>query len=227
MNRGRRLVAAGACAAACVLSASTARAQSEEDHGRFDAGVGVIWTGSASLGIVAATEASPSGPFTLFSTSTELAAAPGVEARVGARITPVLELEASSSYGRPRLRTAISGDAENGAPTTASDTLRQFTVDGAVVINATRWRIGRRATPFALAGAGYVRQLHEGDTLIVEGQTYCVGGGVKYLLMSRPRGLKGIGIRGEARALMRRKGVAFDDRFRASPVVAASIFVRF
>ena len=227
MSRGRRLVAAGVCAAACVLSASTVRAQSADDRGRMEVSVGVMWTGAISLGTVAATEPSPSGPFTLFSTSTELAAAPGVEARIGVRLTPVLEVEASSSYGRPQLRTAITGDAENGAPTTASDTLQQYTIDGAAVINVTRWRIAGRATPFVLAGAGYMRQLHEGNTLVVPGQTYFAGGGIKYLLRARAHGLKGIGIRADARALMRRNGVAFDSSIRTSPVVAASLFVRF
>ncbi len=227
MSRVRHLITAGACAAVCGLSASAAHAQTAMDGGRFEIAVGVAWTGSLSLGSVAATETSPSAGFTLFSTSTELAAAPGVEARVGVRLTPVLEVEGSSSYAQPRLQTAVSGDFENGAPVTASDALHQFTVDGAVVANITRWRIGSRATPFALAGAGYLRQLHEGGTLAVTGQTYFAGGGIKYLLASRPHGLKGVGVRADVRALARRKGVAFDTYLHTSPVVAASLFVRF
>lgn len=227
MSRVRRLVAAGACAAVCGLSASAAHAQTAMDGGRFEVAVGFTWSGSLSFGTVAAAETAPSAGFTLFSTSTELAAAPGIEASVGVRLTPIFEIEGSSLYGQPRLQTAVSGDFENGAPVTASNSLHQYTVDGAVVANITRWRMGSRATPFALAGAGYLREVYEGGTLAVTGQTYFAGGGIKYLLTSRPHGLKGVGVRADVRAIARRKGVAFDTRLRTSPVVAASLFVKF
>jgi opacity protein-like surface antigen len=227
MSWVRRLVAAGACTAACGLSASAAHAQTAMDGGRIEIAAGVMWTGAVSLGTVAATETAPSGRFTLFSTATELAAAPGVEARIGVRLTPVLEVEASSSYAQPRLQTAVSGDVEHGAPVTASESLRQFTVDGAVVANLTRWRIGSRATPFVLAGVGYLREVHQGENLAAAGQMYFAGGGIKYLLMSRPRRLKGVGVRADVRALARRNGVAFDTVLHASPVIGASLFVRF
>jgi opacity protein-like surface antigen len=225
--RPRQLVAAGLSAAVGVLIASGARAQDRVAGGRIEISAGVMWAGHSSLGSAAATETAPSGRFTLFSTSTDLAAAAGVEARVGVKVTPVLELEASSSYVRPRLDTAVSGDVENGAAATASESFRQFAVSGAVLVNVARWRIGRRATPFALAGAGYLRELHEGDTLAVGGQTYFAGGGIKYLLASRPHRLKGVGVRADVRALVRRKGVAFDTNLHTMPVVAASLFVRF
>jgi hypothetical protein len=225
--RVRQLVAVGACAVVCVLSAVAAHAQTAADRGRFEIAAGVLWSGPLSLGAAPATEVAPSGRFTLFSTSTELTAAAGIEARVGVRLTPMIEVEGSSSYAQPRLQSAISGDAENGASLTASESLRQFTVNGAAVVNITRWRIGSRATPFALAGGGYLRELHEGNTLAVTGQTFFAGGGVKYLLVSRPHRLKGVGVRADVRALVRRKGVAFDTALRTSAAFAASLFVRF
>jgi opacity protein-like surface antigen len=227
MTSVRHLFVAVVCAAVCGSSASAANAQTTDDGGRFEIAAGVTWTGHMSLGAAAATETAASGSFTLFSTSTELAAAPGVEVRFGVRLTPVLELEASSSYAQPRLQTAVSGDAENGASVTASESVRQYTVDGAVVANMRGWRIRNRATPFVLAGAGYLRELHEGETLAASGQNFFAGGGVKYALMSRPHGLKGVGVRAEARALARREGVAFDSRLRVTPVLAASLFVSF
>jgi hypothetical protein len=226
MSRVRQRVACCACAAVSLLTASTARAQSGA-QGRFEIAGGVLWTGHASMGAAGATEASPSGRFTLFSTSTQLAAAAGAEARVGVRLTPVLEIEGASSYARPQLRTTISSDVENGATATASESVRQFTIDGAVVVNLTRWRFAKRATPFALAGAGYLRELHEGDTLAAAGQIYFAGGGIKYVLMERSHRLKALGVRADARALARRKGIAFDANLHVSPVIAASLFVRF
>jgi hypothetical protein len=42
--------------------------------------------------------------------------------------------------------------------------------------------------PFASAGAGYVRQLHEGGSLVEEGQIFYVGGGFTRLFYSRSQG---------------------------------------
>lgn len=214
------------CGAAWFATASPARAQSMAG-GRFEVGVGVTWTGGTSVGAADATETAPSGRLTLFSTSTKMSAAAGVDARVGVRLTSRFAVEASSSYSRPTLRTAISGDLENGAPITATDALRQITVDGAVVMNLIGAQGVGRLTPFVVAGAGYVRQLHEGDALAVDGERYFAGGGITLLLMSRPHGLKGAGVRADARALLQRNGAAFDGRLHASPTVTASIFARF
>jgi hypothetical protein len=51
---------------------------------------------------------------------------------------------------------------------------------------------------------------------------------VKYLLVTRPRGfVNALGARVDVRAVMRKQGVAFDDRGHASPAVGVSAFVRF
>jgi hypothetical protein len=51
---------------------------------------------------------------------------------------------------------------------------------------------------------------------------------VKILFSSRSSGFwKGLGARAEVRAVIRQKGLAFDDDARVSPALAASIFVRF
>jgi opacity protein-like surface antigen len=199
-----------------------------DDRGRFELSAGPLWTGRASFGTALATETSASGGrFLLFSSSSELAAAAGVEGRIGVRLTPALQVEASSSYSRVPLRTTVSGDSDNGASAILSETIQQVTIDGGVVLHLRRWRFGGRAVPFVAAGAGYLRQVHEGNTLAATGQMYRAGGGVNYLLMSHDRALKGIGIRGDVRAIVRRKGVAFDGRAHTSPAVAASVFFRF
>jgi hypothetical protein len=163
----------------------------------------------------------------LFSTSSDLAAAGGIEGRIGVRLTRALQVEASSSYSRPQLRASVSGDIENAASAILVETIQQFTVDGGVVLHLDQWRFGGRAVPFVSAGAGYLRQLHEGNALVVTGQMYRVGGGATCLLMSRSSGLKGFGIRGDLRAIVRTKGVAFDHRAHASPAAAGSVFLRF
>jgi hypothetical protein len=48
------------------------------------------------------------------------------------------------------------------------------------------------------------------------------------LLMSRRRlFFKGLGARVDARAIVRSKGVAFDDAGHTSPAIGAAVFVRF
>lgn len=218
-----------ACACLCALPASPAYAQAViAERGRFELAAGPLWTGQESFTSKDATETAPAGGRSrLFSTSALLESAPGVEARAGVKLTRLLQAEVSSSYGRPRLRTTISNDIENATTVSAGELTRQFTFDSAVVLRLPRWRFGRRTVPFVSAGAGYLRQLHEGDTLSASGQTYHAGGGVKVLLRSRPKGMKGLGLRVDARALVRAKGVAFDTSAHVSPVLAASLFVRF
>jgi opacity protein-like surface antigen len=224
-----RPVAIAALSAAMMLiaSASVVEAQGARDAGRFELAAGVTWTGHVSFGSADATEVAPGGGFTLFSTSTEFAAAPGVEVKLGVRVTPAFDVEVSSQYAQPRLQIKVSGDAEGAAALTASESAHQYVIDGALMANLPRWRIGMRTTPFVLAGVGYARQLHEGQTLAESGQRYFAGGGLKYLLASRPHRVRTIGVRAEARALAQRQGVAFDHRMRVAPTVGASLFVTF
>ena len=227
MRRARQTVLACACLCALPLSSASAQAVVEE-RGRFELAAGPMWTGRESFASNDATETAPAGGRSrLFSTSAVLASAPGVEARAGVRLTRRLQVEFSSTYGRPPLRTTITGDIENAPTLTVGEPVRQFTFDGAVVLQLPRWRIGTRTLPFVSAGAGYLRQLHEGETLSAAGRTYHIGGGVKLLLKSRATGMKALGLRGDVRALIRSKGVAFDTDAHVSPVVAASLFVRF
>jgi hypothetical protein len=70
--------------------------------------------------------------------------------------------------------------------------------------------------------------MHEGRILLETGRYYQVGGGVKFLLFARPRGLfNAAGARVDVRAVVRTEGVAFDERGHASPAVGVSAFVRF
>jgi hypothetical protein len=215
----------------CVLCAcSSALAQSAAPPAwRVDGGVGVLWIGRQALGDTAATETTASGgKAALFTSSSELAAAAGMDGRVGVRLTRSLVAEAEVSYLKPQLRIAISGDSEGAAPVTATETVQQFTLGGGV-----RWYLpGRvwspRFAPFATAGGGYLRQLHEQATLVDTGRYYQVGGGVSALIARGGRfHTKGFGARFDARAVIRSKGVAFDGGSKTSPAAGVAIFVRF
>lgn len=228
MRRTARGVASAIMLGAC---AATAAAQPAASPARVEIGIGPLWMGSHRLGSSDATETTASGStFRLFSASAKLSSGRAAEARIGVRLTRTLTVEASAAYGTVPLQISISNDVENSTPTTATEQIRQLTAGVGML-----WYVGRRratpssrVAPFVSAEAGYMRQLHESLTLVEAGHVFQLGGGVKYAVLSRSRGgLKGAGVRVDARALLRSKGVAFDGRTHASPALGASFFVRF
>jgi hypothetical protein len=212
-----------------TLHAIPALAQSRPPPSRVEVGVGMLWDGSNPFGTRAANETTASsGTLSLFSTTSELAAAIGFEGRIGVRVAKSLVVEGQFSYMKPELRVAASADAEGAAAVTAGDVIQQFTIGGRALwfIPGRRWP--PRLAPFAMAGGGYLRQLHEQATLVQTGRFYQFGGGVSVLLVSSSRShATGAGVRFDLSALVRSKGVAFDDGSRTAPAAGASAFVRF
>lgn len=227
MSRAR--VAASFLAGA-VLWASNAHAQSAASPAsRFELGIGARWIGGEALGARAATETTGAGGSSaLFSTSTELAGRAGVDGRVGVRVSRSLLAEIEASYLKPQLRVAISGDAEGAPAVTATETIQQFAIGGNVLWRLPGRRWSPRFAPFAIVGGGYLRQLHDQATLVETGRFYQVGGGVTALLASRRRfHTKGIGVRADMRALIRKGGVTLDDGSMAAAAAGISLFARF
>jgi hypothetical protein len=215
------------CAAA-MLQATPALAQPSAPPYRLEAGIGVIWIGREPIGTRTATETTGAGGTSpLFNTSSELAGAAGFDGRIGVRLSRSVVAEAEGSYLKPQLRIAISADVEAAPAVTASETIQQFTIGGNV-----RWmlpgRWPRRLAPFALAGGGYMRQLHDQATLVETGRFYQFGAGVDALLVTARRfHTRGVGARADVRAVVRAKGIAFDGGSKTSPAVGLSAFVRF
>jgi hypothetical protein len=213
-----------------VASSRDVRAQTPDAPipGRVEASVGVLWAGHQALGDGAANETTGAGgAMRLFTASSDLAAAGGVDGRVAVRLLRSLEVAMEASYTKPKLNVALSNDIENAPPVVATETMQQLMLGGSVV-----WYLpsggAARFAPFATGGGGYLRQLHEDGTLVDTGRYYQFGGGVKYLFFSRPGGhLAALGVRLEARAVLRAKGVAFDEKLHAAPAFGAALFVRF
>lgn len=224
----KRTAQVATLAAALAGGAARASAQTTVLPGRVEFGVGGLWIGAESLGTADANETTSTGAARrLFTATSTLAAAPALDVRAGVKVTPALEAEVSATYAQPQLRVQLSADTEGAASITATESLQQFTVGG-----GANWhflpRRPSRIVPFIGGGGGYLRQLHTGATLAQTGQFYQAGGGVKVMLSSRIRKhLKGAGIRADARAFIRSKGVSFDGRRSASLALGASFFVRF
>jgi len=199
-----------------------------QPRGRFVVSGGLEWMGSASFGSANANEVTPSGGSSqLFATSSDLTASAGFGARIGIRLSRLFEVEGVGTYIRPSIDTRVSGDVEGAPALTVSERLRQFTVEGGVLYIPARWQQGG-IVPFLSASAGYLRQIHEGDTLATGGQIYTVGGGARVPLVTRRKGaMKSFGLRGDVRAAIRTKAAAPDGTTHTSPAVGVSAFAVF
>jgi hypothetical protein len=144
--------------------------------------------------------------YRLFATSSRFAVSVPIEARIGMSVTRRWAIEGRATFSRPELETSISGDVEGAAALTVAERLDRYVVDGAVVVALGD---GRGATPFLAGGAGWVRQVHEGLTLIEDGAAVRGGGGVKYPLVVRNRGaIRGLGFRADGALVVLSKKAA-------------------
>ena len=199
--------------------------------GRLELDAGIVWMGGHPLGTRDATLTTGTGStLRLFSSTSDLLASAGFEGRIAVKVTPTFDAHASMSYAKPQLTTRLTNDTENSTGATASESVRQYLVGGGILWYVAPRRSGPRIRPFIEAGAAYLRQLHEGATLVATGQSYDVGCGVKVFFAARmgprPR-VKATGVRLDAHAIVRTKGITFDGRRSIAPAAAASLFVRF
>jgi len=197
--------------------------------GRFEVAAGGLWAAPVSAGTADATETAANGTrFRLFSSESSTASNFGFEGRIGVRLTPVFQVDGSFSYAVPEVRTRITSDFEGIPDVTVAETVNQWTIEAALVAHLARWRVGPHGVPFLTIGAGYLRQIHERQTLVETGRIYQVGGGLKYLLKRTGDGrLKSAGLRLGARAAVRDGGVTLENGIRIGPIVDASFFARF
>jgi hypothetical protein len=167
-------------------------------------------------------------PVRLFSAGSRFASAPTVHVRAGFAVTRRIGVEGGVMLSHPDLRTSISADAEDTPPITIAERIDQYNIDVGVVVMLSELSLGGRTVPFVAAGAGYLRQLHEGQTVVEQGRAYHAGGGVKHWLLSRDRGfITAAGVRADARVYLMSKGISFEDRLRPHVSISGSVFVAF
>ncbi len=199
--------------------------------GRLEFDAAIMWAGAQPLGSQDANLTTGTGStLRLFSSTSDLLAAAGFEGGVAVKVTRTVDARVSMSYAKPQLRTRVTNDSENSAGANVSEVVQQYVVGGGIDWYVASRRSGARIRPFIGGGAAYLRQLHEGATLVATGQSYDVGGGVKVLLASRTRPrqlMRAAGVRLDARVVVRTKGITFDGHRSIVPAAAASLFVRF
>ena len=195
-----------------------------EPVGRLQVAVGAGWLGGASFGEQPADlRTATSSPYRLFDSQTDLRPAGSFEGRVGVALTRRFGIEGRASRSSPELRTEISSDAETSGSFTIVESIDRYIFDGGVMIRLGQ---GGGLSPFATAGLGYVRQLHEDQEVVEDGYLYYVGGGVTRPLFSRPQGfIRGASIRADFRLDV--VSLDLDDGSRAQGSVAGSIVLIF
>jgi hypothetical protein len=209
------------------ISAAAAQPGSPLSVGRFEIGGGARWLGATDVGGTDAIESgNGTGPLTLFKTQSTLKGKVGVELRAGVKVAGPFRVETAFAYHSAELATAVTSDFEGAEPVTATETLRQFQIEGGVMYQPDRWRTGRTRF-FASAGAGYLRHLHQEQTLAETGWSSYVGAGLLRPLTERPPRVAMIGLRLEVRLAMLAGAAALDERVHTAPAAAASLFVRF
>ena len=196
---------------------------------RFEIDAGGGWLGGARLGARDADlRAAAPAPFRLFSVDSRFEAAPTFHVKAGVAFSRRLGVEAGITLSHPELRASVSNDAEAAPPITIAERIDQYSVDASVIVMIGELAIGRRTVPFVAAGLGYLRQLHEGRTVVEEGRVFQAGGGIKHWLMARDQGfISGAGLRVDARLYLVSGGIAFEDRPRPHGAVSGSVFLTF
>jgi hypothetical protein len=206
--------------AADALAQGTAASRGWEISG------GGVYVGGYDLGDRTAELTSNSGTsggsFTLFETDSRVKPAFGVLARIGYFLTPVFAVEGVIRFTRPTFEIRNTDDFEDAADVTSMETLSQYLFDASAVWHFSSTSPGR-VTPFVYGGAGYLRELHEGDALVEEGVEYHAGGGIKWWFGAGRR----FGVRGEAGISMRDGGFDFEEGVRVVPVVSGSLIYLF
>jgi hypothetical protein len=208
-----------------VLSATQAHGQVAA--GRLDVSGGLRWNGKTAFAEVDATETSPGGQrLTLFKSRSSLESSAGFETAIGIWLTSRFEAEVALIYSPTQVRTDVTADYEAAQPLAVTEPIKQFIIQGGLVVPLGMLASGR-ITPFVSGGGGYLRQLHDGQTLIQTGAPDYAGGGVNILLRSGTGWIKTTGVRADLRAQFLTAGVAPDGGTHAVPAAGASLFVRF
>ena len=211
----------------CVLVAVGADAQTtSEPIGRVQVGVGVGWLGGSVFGEQPADlRAASGGPYRLFESDTELASTGEFEARIGILLTRRYGIEGRAAMSSPELRTVVSSDAETTGSFTLAEQIDQYVFDGGIVIRLDEWGTSGLA-PFASAGVGYVRQLHEEHELGEDGYLFYVGGGFTHALFSGGQGLiRAASVRADLRLNL--ISMELDDGRRSQGSVSGSLVFTF
>ena len=192
--------------------------------GRLELGIGVVWSGPTRFPRVDADETGSDGePFSLFNSKSDPQSVVGLEGRVAVRVSRRIQLEVSGSYGRSRLRTRITDDFEDIADIEISEKTIHAIAQGAIIAHFDR-RVAN-GLPFVTFGGGYLRELHEGQTVVETGRRFFGGAGLRSARLRAGSRILAVGhARGGAGCCADRRNLARRSDARGSGVSGSLFF---
>jgi hypothetical protein len=220
--RARVLVMAAALVVcvARVTSAQPYAGSTGPGAGSFEVTGGVLWNGSYDAGSANANlsrnPTTGAAPLTEFQAEGRMLSAPGADLHLGVYLGRRISAEATFQYTKPTLRASLTNDFESADPVDADETISSYLIGGSLLYHFGEGRF----VPFVAGGAGYLRQLHSGNTEALTGTEVHAGGGVKYWFGG---GTHRLGLRVDAQASARDKAIAFEQKRRVVPSLAAGI----
>ena len=217
-------------AVACVPSVAAAQGYARGPaprRGSVEVGGGFTFLPGFDMGGRTAdlTTSSRTTRFDLFTTESRVGDFIGVNGRIGYYVTRSISVEANVRFARPELSVDLSGDAESAANVTATETASHYVFGGSVLFDLHSASFaGGRGVPFVSGGAGYLRELHEGNLLVETGTEYHATAGLKYWFGTRGNRF---GLRVEGGVSLREQGFDDEDGRRVQPLVAAGLSYAF
>ena len=198
-------------------------------RGSVEASGGVTWAGGFDIANdparLTANDGNSAPPFTLFTSDMTVKPIAGVQARGAFYLTRALAIEGGLRYSRPVVSAVISNDAEDAEGVTAEETMSRYVIDGSLVYHLRQLSFaGGRGMPFILGGAGYLRELHEGNELVETGTEYHGGGGIKVWFGG---GKRRLGLRGDIGVSIFDGDFSTQDTRRTLPTAGASVMYLF
>ena len=215
------------------MGTASTEAQTAENRpiGRIEVDAGGGLLGGAALGSADANllaNAPARQPFRLFTADSRVDPAPTWHVRAGFAFSRRFAVEGGLVVSHPDIRTSLSEDSEGAPALTIAEQVDQYFLEGGLVIMLDELQVGSRTVPYAVVGGGYLRQLHEGLTVIEHGQVYHAGGGIKHWLVARARGrIRAVGLRADARLYLLASGISFDAGPRPHGAISGGMFIGF
>lgn len=209
--------------AAIILLLAPINAAAQRPEPRFELSGGGLFVGGYSLGSKDAdlvTNQTGGPPYALFQADTDVDSTFGFEARVGVRLSRFFVAEGGILASRPRMATRLRSDVEGAPDTTATQDLSMYIIDGAIL---ARFGTGR-LRPFVRVGAGYLRELHNDNSLVETGTAFHAGGGATFWLSEKRRRF---GVRADARVYILRDGISLGDGSRTIGAGGAGVVFGF
>lgn len=189
--------------------------------GAWEISGGGVWVAGQDLDEMPATltpnPGTGSSTFDLFRSEPTLKPVIGAQVLAGYYITRAFAIEGGMQYSRPTLSVRLEDDFEGAPSLTATTDITQYLFTGSAVYH---FGSSPSVVPFVAAGAGHLRDVHNGNELIETGVEYHGKFGVKWWTGS---GRGRIGLRAEGGVSLRTGGFNFDEDRRVVPIAGVSL----